>query len=72
MNPPVIHALWIGKQLGQISQTYLTSFVKQGYEIILHYYDKIDDLPNGVQTSDANLIIANDKIIKHKSTSSYI
>lgn len=71
MTLPTIHALWIGKQLGKVSSACLLSFVKQGHEVILHCYDNIDDLPNGVKTSDANLIIPKDKIIRHKETGSY-
>lgn len=71
MTLPTIHALWIGKQLGKVSSACLLSFVKQGHEVILHCYDDIDDLPNGVKTSDANLIIPKDEIFKHKKTGSY-
>ncbi|WP_066799744.1 glycosyltransferase [Moraxella oblonga] len=68
---PTIHALWIGKQLGKMPNACLSSFIKQGHQVILHCYDEINDIPNGVQIADGNLIIPQDKIIKHKQTGSY-
>lgn len=68
---PIIHALWIGQRLGEISSACLTSFVKQGHSVYLHTYGDIEDLPDGVIKCDANLIIPSSKIVKHKATGSY-
>ena len=70
-NLPVIHALWIGKKLGDISRCCLSSFVKQGHQVHLHVYAEIEDVPDGVDCVDANKIIPENKIIKHNATGSY-
>ena len=68
INLPIIHALWIGNKLGPISRSCLQSFVMRGHEVHLHTYGDIDDLPDGVNQVDANLIISAEKIIKHLCT----
>ena len=68
---PNIHALWVGENLGPLARCCLISFMQQGHKVILHAYSKIKDLPNGVELVDANKIIINTKIIKHKKTGSY-
>lgn len=71
INLPIIHALWIGNKLGPISRSCLQSFVMRGHEVHLHTYGDIEDLPDGVNQVDANLIISAEKIIKHNETGSY-
>lgn len=68
---PIVHALWIGDSLGIISSSCLKSFVMRGHSVYLHTYGNITDLPEGVTVQDANLIIPQDKIIKHRKTGSY-
>lgn len=68
---PVIHALWIGPKLGALSHCCLKSFVMRGHEVYLHTYADIEDIPEGVTKVDANLIMSEDKIIKHNETGSY-
>lgn len=70
-NLPIIHALWIGKKLGEISRACLHSFVMRGHQVYLHTYADIEDVPEGVQCIDANKIIPESKIIKHNETGSY-
>lgn len=70
-NLAEIHALWIGKKLGEISRCCLRSFVLRGHSVFLHTYADIEDIPEGVQVVDANKIITEDKIIKHRETGSY-
>ncbi|WP_151765700.1 glycosyltransferase [Acinetobacter colistiniresistens] len=71
MELPTIHALWIGKTLGKISSCCLRSFVMRGHKVLLHAYDSITDVPEGVECVDANQIISADKIFKHNQTGSY-
>ncbi|MEG0431502.1 MAG: glycosyltransferase [Anaerovoracaceae bacterium] len=66
-----IHALWIGNRLSIISECCLKSFVMRGHKVFLHVYNKIENIPQGVVLQDANLIIPEKKIIKHKKTGSY-
>lgn len=68
---PIIHALWIGNHLGSISRCCLSSFVKQGHQVYLHTYGDVQDLPQGVSIVDANNIIPQNEIIRHKATGSY-
>lgn len=70
-NLPVISALWIGGQLGQISRACLTSFLMRGHQVNLYTYDNLPDIPEGVNVCDANEIIHHSKIFKHKQTGSY-
>lgn len=67
----LIHALWIGDKLGEISRCCLTSFIKQGHSVYLHTYGDIQDLPQGITICDANKIIKKEKIFRHKHTGSY-
>ncbi len=68
---PVIHALWIGDKLGAISRSCLYSFVMRGHTVHLHTYGEIEDLPKGIVIHDANQIIPESSIFKHKKTGSY-
>lgn len=68
---PEIHALWIGNQLGAISASCLASFIKRGHSVYLHSYQNIIDLPIGVNLLNANEIIPENQIIRHKKTGSY-
>lgn len=66
-----IHALWIGNKLGPIARCCLRSFVMRGHDVTLHSYNAIEDIPEGVESQDANLIIPKERIVKHKATGSY-
>lgn len=68
---PDIHALWIGESLGELSRCCLKSFMLKGHKVYLHLYNDITDIPYGIVAQDANLIIPEGKIIKHKKTGSY-
>lgn len=68
---PVIHALWIGNKLGSISSSCLYSFVMRGHNVHLHTYGEIEDLPKGIKICNANDIILEKNIFKHKETGSY-
>lgn len=68
---PIISALWIGGQLGQISHACLTSFLMRGHQVNLYTYDDLPDIPEGVTVCDANQIIHHSKIFKHTKKQSY-
>lgn len=68
---PVVHALWVGRELGALSRCCLKSFVMRGHEVRLHTYGDINDVPDGVTIFNAREIIAEKNIIKHKKTGSY-
>jgi len=68
---PIIHALWVGGKLGDISRCCLKSFAMRGHQVHLHAYGYIDDVPAGITLVDGNEIIPQKNIIKHKKTGSY-
>jgi hypothetical protein len=68
---PVIHALWVGGKLGDLSRCCLTSFLMRGHQVRLHAYEEIKDVPQGVTIADANEIVPSSKIIRHRKTGSY-
>ncbi len=67
----IIQSLWIGKSLSVMEILSATSFIKNGDEFHLYAYDDIDNVPEGVQIKDANLILPADKIFKYKKHNSY-
>lgn len=68
---PVIHALWVGNKLGDISRCCLKSFLLRGHRVYLHTYEEINDVPEGVTLVDGSKVISRDAIVKHKETASY-
>ena len=49
---PAIHTLWVGPSLGPLERLCLTSWVRQGHDVVLHAYDRLD-VPRGVTVMDA-------------------
>ncbi|MCR6652792.1 MAG: hypothetical protein NVV73_15500 [Cellvibrionaceae bacterium] len=68
---PVIHALWVGNKLGDISRCCLKSFLLRGHRVHLHAYEEIQDVPEGVTLVEGSKIISRDEIVKHRKTASY-
>jgi hypothetical protein len=68
---PTIHSLWIGSHLGRIGAACLASFVANGHRVILHAYERPEDLPDGVELMDANATIPRHQVIRHRKTGSY-
>lgn len=67
MNLPDIHALWIGDKLNSIAQCCLKSFIMRGHKVFLHVYGEIENLPEGIITQDASLIVPKKKLLDIKS-----
>ncbi|WP_029351437.1 hypothetical protein [Bosea sp. 117] len=70
-SPPPVHAFWIGAELGLISRTCLTSFVRVGHPVTLHGYQRPADLPTGIVFSDAARIVPPHRVTRHRATGSY-
>ena len=66
-----INAIWIGPNLGPIHVACLKSFLNQGHKVILHSYKCPQDKPEKVEFADANLLIPEDQIIRHRETGSF-
>jgi Alpha 1,4-glycosyltransferase conserved region/Glycosyltransferase sugar-binding region containing DXD motif len=67
----VIHALWIGPRLRTIEQECLKSFVRNGHPVVLHCYENVENVPQGISISDASIILPKNEIFKHLETDSY-
>lgn len=67
---PTIASLWIGDRLTWLEQLSLKSFADAGHETLLYAYNRITNLPPGVQLRNANEVFPGDEIIRHKRTGS--
>ncbi|WP_081803685.1 glycosyltransferase [Halotalea alkalilenta] len=67
----LIHAFWIGKQLGPIASACLKSFVVHGHRVMLHAYQPISDLPDGVEWCNAESVLSNEKVFQHSASGSF-
>jgi hypothetical protein len=66
---PAIHTLWVGCALGPLERLCLTSWVRQGHEVVLHAYDDFP-VPPGVRVVDAGLLCPRERIFRHRRTGS--
>lgn len=69
----VVNLLWIGERLGAIEQLSLASWLASGHPVRLHAYDRIANVPDSVQISDANLIVPFDEMrtLRHRKSGSF-
>lgn len=65
---PTISSLWIGPRLTFLEQLCLKSFVDAGHPTKLYVYDKVDGIPEGVETADANGVMAASDFIVNAAT----
>lgn len=54
---PVINMLWIGDALGVIERLSMISFMRQGHQVRLHHYGRVENIPAGVVEADAGVIM---------------
>lgn len=66
-----VNSVWVGGPLGPIISACLTSFLTQGYRMVLHVYDEPNDVPDGVTLADASEIFPPSKVFKNRRTGSY-
>lgn len=62
-----IRSLWIGGALSRLERVCLTSFLRAGHKVYLYTYDKVLNIPEGVEVLDANLILPKEKIFTYGS-----
>ncbi len=67
---PTCHTLWIGAELGPVGRACLASFAAAGHRVCLHSYDPVADVPEGVDTFDADGLIDRSEIVRHQETGS--
>jgi len=69
MNLPIIQSLWIGKELSNIEQLCIASFLKNGHEFHLYTYGEVKSIPEGTIIKDAKKIILEKDIFKNNAGS---
>ncbi len=65
-----IGALWIGGSLSFLEQLCLKSFVDAGHHVTLFTYDKVANVPDGIEIADGNAVLPMDNALVHKRTGS--
>jgi hypothetical protein len=68
MNLPVINAIWIGPELGQVYRACLSSFVRHGHRVVLHCYERPQDTPPDVIIADANRLLPESRMVRHRKS----
>jgi hypothetical protein len=68
-----IKSLWIGKDLSPIELLCINSYLQNGHLFELYVYDRIGNIPPGVEIKDAGLIIPKSEVFsitlgKHKNS----
>jgi len=66
---PAIHSLWIGERLNRLHRACLKSFLLHGHKVILHVYQNVENIPEGIDICDANDLIHESEIFRHRSGS---
>lgn len=66
-----VNFVWIGSLLGEVQAACLRSFLKHGFEVVLHSFQDIDDAPEGVTRFDAHQLMDEKEIFVHRRSSSY-
>ncbi|MBX8784743.1 galactosyltransferase Lgt5 [Ochrobactrum sp. GRS2] len=54
----IVNTVWIGKQLGPIHAACLRSFLRNGYDVVLHSFGVPEDVPEGVRLFDASKLMS--------------
>lgn len=65
-----VASLWIGKELGVLERACINAFLKIGDDFVLYVYDKVLNVPDGVEIEDARSILDTKNIVIHKQTGS--
>lgn len=64
-------SLWIGNSLDPIEQVSLLSQLRFGMKPVLYSYDRVSNVPDGVETRDAREIVPESRIFKNLERDSY-
>jgi len=62
------HALWIGGRLPDFAAGCLASFRRHGHPVVLHTYEGVTNVPEGVAVSDAAKVLPAKHIFRHHRT----
>ena len=67
----IVNGLWIGQTLSYIELLTVKSFMEAGHTFRLWVYEKVDNVPLGVEVCDANTIITSDRIFRYKTANAF-
>lgn len=67
---PQIASLWLGPRLTFLEQVCLKSFYNLGHRVVLFSYEKIENMPDGIESGDANDILPLGNISRNKDNGS--
>ena len=70
MRLPVVNAIWIGRELGRVYCACLSSFLRHGHRVVLHCYERPRDTPTGIEIADANKLLPQSRVIRHRKSGS--
>jgi len=66
----ICHALWVGPSLPPLARGCLRSFVRVGQKVVLHCYNEVADVPQGVELADAARVLPESAIFRHHRSGS--
>jgi hypothetical protein len=69
---PPINGLWFGNPLSTLEIMSMVSFLRNGHEYNLYTYDKLENIPPGVNVKDANDIVPESEIFRSLDTAGNI
>lgn len=61
----VINCLWIGNKLGSIEQVCLLSMLRHGHRVRLYGYEKIHNIPSGIEFVNGNEVLPYNEILRY-------
>jgi hypothetical protein len=65
-----VHMFWHGAPLSRLERLSLASFVAHRHPVDLYVYDDVGTVPNGVQLCDANQVLPQKYIFRHRRSGS--
>lgn len=69
MKKVLIQTLWIGSELSNLERLSISSFIRDEHEFHLYTYGEVSNVPEGVVYKDANEIIPQSEVFRHKKGS---
>jgi len=69
LNENALHTLWVGERLGPLETLCLRSWLRLGYEVTLHAYERLD-APAGIAVVDAGALMPRKSIFRDKRSGS--
>ncbi len=71
MSELAVNSVWVGASLGPVHAACLRSYLRAGHRVVLHCYSPPDDLPDGVELADADELIPQSQVFRHRKSGSY-